>query len=520
MGDQKTLEELRAKIMASMGKDGGAQRPQQGKEQSRSDEQSNGDQDSGYKRQRSTRGLDGRAPKRPRAHAQAPGAQGPGYRDPASRSQYDSRSQDRLARSQNYNRDRSQDYNRDRSQDYNRDRSPDNGPSSQEYRPRSQYSSGQRRQYRGESRYNADQRRGESRYGADQPSRYSSEGGRYTNQNRDNRGNRGNRSRDAFQQTHLYKNMIFSRLNNTLLVRDVELSSESEQAFRELVDKFCKGLGINARLARFVFTAASATVVLEFSSAECATVVLAARSFLAGRAGLKDARWTRPNGYVLQEDCLTTACNAHAVALENVVLQEPLQEAADTYVRKLGVASPTLTTLPITFKDGEAPAEFTGCLLLSSATPLGDIASASADAKWFRPNETPLLVQETRRLTYNGFPQAASGQAIPPSRVLLLANLVSPLELAADASLAGDIEECLTKTLPGVEALAMRRPGPDYKLSFQHLGEQAGCVYATFRDAASAASAVAALAARRFNGRQALCAYVDEHDYTDIIQQW
>ena len=533
MGDHKTLEELRAKIMASMGKGGGEGSQEARRQPAGAAPPTGPGQQDSYKRQRSTRGTEGHGyppGKRPRGPGDDRYAGGNGERqmNQRDRNGYNSQRGERQPRLQGMDRYRNR------------------------RRDDSSYGSDQQ-QNRGDNRYGSDQHHHhqqqqqqpgrDNRYNRynNQPSRYSTQQDstkthgnsanyndyKHTNNRRDNR-RENKREMHAFQQVHLYKNMTHSRLNNTICIHDAEFGNDknTQQDFSRLIDKFCKGLGINAELSMFSYTGTTGTVVMEFSSAECATIVFACKSFLANKTSLKDANWSRPNGYILQKDSMTQACNANTVAIENVSLEveedsEKLMESATEYIKKLGVPTASLTVLPVLFKENEETKEFTGCILLSSATPITAFTNSGPQGiKWFRPNMSKGQVQETKWFIFNNFPKKAAENFIPPSRILLLSNCVNPLELTNDASLAGDVEECLTKTLPNVESVKMRRPVPDYKLTFQYLKDQVGSIYAKFQDTDSAKRAVETFTQRKFNGRQVICAYIDEQDYTDIISNW
>lgn len=328
---------------------------------------------------------------------------------------------------------------------------------------------------------------------------------------------------NAFQKVHLYKNLTTSKLNSTIIINNIQLKEEgAEIKSKNLIDSFCKGQDLNFEMTSFNYNKSLNHIVVEFNSAECVTRILACRSFFNKRFGLLDAQWERPYGYVLQTDNLTKICNNYTIALEEISLEnidgDTVKDKILKLLEKKGITLKANNIIPLEYKENENQNVFTGCILLVSPTEIDGVEEKFDDLKWFKPNESKILRQETKSLIFGNISKKVVEIAIPESKVLLLLNCVNPLDLTTDKSLADDIQQCLLDTLSNVESVKVIKPNADYKLTFDSLKEQAGNIYVKFQDIDSAKLAIKELSKHQFNGRKILSAYINEDDFTNILE--
>ncbi|SMN17791.1 similar to Saccharomyces cerevisiae YKL074C MUD2 Protein involved in early pre-mRNA splicing [Maudiozyma saulgeensis] len=518
MGDQKTLEELRAKIMESMGK-----------------------KDTGIpkeekvvlppKRLRSTRAPDHNDRYKRRAY-ETKSESGSDNRIPQSHPSMERQNDNQsfgpnkgyVQRNNNNNRNNTNNNGYTQQNNYN---SNNNG-----------YSNNDRTGGKYRTHYRTDNSRS-SRYSNNNNNNSSQNNRYYNNRNSyNNHTNNNNRQQyrqrentpkqtNAFQKVHLYKNLTQSRLNSTIVISSVEFDNEerTELSFKKLIDTYCKGLGMNFELANFKYNNSLSNVVIEFNSTECSTMVLACRSFLSKKASQQSSGWGRPNSYVLQRDNMTKICNSNAVVIENVELSsasdQDIKELSKNYIKSLGFPSENWEVLPLMYTENdENKSEFTGCILITSSTESPQkYTKTFKNIKWFKPNDSISLHQETKSLVFNNLSKKAAEPHISESRILMLLNCVNPLELNNDPALARDIQECLQLSLPNTESVRVIKPSADYRLTFNYLKEQAGNIYVKFQDIESAKQAVNMFTERKFNGRHVLHTFINEEDYINILQE-
>ena len=515
MADQKTLEELRSKIIESMGKkdsDVKSGVTNRGSNQAMTDSGN-----FGKKRLRSTRSTDHHSQNK-RINVQPSDT-----RNTNSYNNYENRNENYNNRNDNNsnNGGRYRTHYRD-DNNYNR------------YNNSDRYINHNDRYNNSNNKQRYDNNNNNQRYNNSNNQRYNGNTNNRQNRTRDNQGKQKNNN--SFLNVHLYKNLTHSRINSTIVISNIEFSTDTsttevedkstpEAKFEKLVDQYCKGLGLNFELIKFKFNGSLNSIVMEFNTAECSTIVLSTRSFLSRKASLKESVWSRPNGYVLQKDNMSDLCNERTIAIENVdendLNSKDLQNSSVEYIKSIGLSFENYEIKPLTYKEkDETEPEFVGCILLSSPLSNQEVLDEKLlkDVKWFKPNESKKLEQETKSFTFNSLTKKVGAKCIPESRILLLLNCVNPLELNKDPTLAREIQECLQLTLPNVESINVMKPSADYRLTFNFIKEQAGNIYVKFQDIESTKRAIDMFQKRKFNGRQILHTFINEEDYINILQ--
>lgn len=519
MADQKTLEELRSKIIESMGKKDTDVKPVIANQSNK--QVMNDTVDLGKKRLRSTRSTDHHNQNKRMNIEHSERRNTNGYNSSEGRKENYNNNYNNRNDNNNYNGGRYRTHYRDGNMRYNNNNS-NNNSTSNKYNNNDRYNN---QRYNNNDNITTNTNTNNMRYNNNTNNR--------RNRTTDNQGKQKNNN--AFLNIHLYKNLTHSRINSTIIISNVEFSidgstseedkSTPEVKFEKLVDQYCKGLGLNFELIKFKYNGSLNSIVMEFNTAECSTIILSTRSFLSKKASLKESIWGRPNGYVLQKDNLSNICNERTIAIENIdendLNLKELKASAVEYIKSLGVISENFEIMPLTYKEkDETEPDFTGCILLTSPLSNQKIIDENLlkDVKWFKPNDSKILEQETKSFTFNSLVKKVSAKCIPESRVLLLLNCVNPLELSKDPTLAREIQECLQMTLPNVESMHVMKPSADYRLTFNFIKEQAGNIYVKFQDIESAKKAINMFQRRKFNGRQILHTFINEEDYINILQ--
>ena len=537
MADPKTLEELRSKIIESMGKKDSDVKPTT---TNRPNNQGTADtEDFGKKRLRSTRSTDHHNQNKRMNIQHSDTRNGNTYNSYENRNEnYEKRNDSNNSNGGRYRTHYQNDNNNNRYSNNDRYNNCNENYNSTNNNNKQRYNNNTDQRYNNNNnqRYNNNnnQRYNNNQSNNNNHQRYNNNTNNRQNRTRDNQGKQKNNN--AFLNVHLYKNLTHSRINSTITISNVEFSTDisaaeeenksiPEAKFEKLVDQYCKGLGLNFELIKFKFNSSLNSIVMEFNSAECSTILLSTRSFLSRKASLKESVWSRPNGYVLQKDNMSNLCNERTIAIENIdendLDMKDLQNSSVEYIKSIGLSLKDYEIKPLTYKEkDENEPEFTGCIVISSPLSNQNVVDEELlkDVKWFKPNDSKILKQETKSFTFNSFAKKVSAKGIPESRILLLLNCVNPLELKKDPALGREIQECLQLTLPNVESINFMKPSSDYRLAFNFIKEQAGNIYVKFQDIVSAKKAIDMFKRRKFNGRQVLHTFINEEDYINILQ--
>lgn len=311
-------------------------------------------------------------------------------------------------------------------------------------------------------------------------------------------GNESRRTRILFEDSKS-NNLVLSSLARKIVIEAaIDLNVDH---VRQRLEAFVGGLEGNYELKGVVQS--SSHLVLEFSDAACTTIVLSCRSFISEQLGISQCKWRRPCEYVQQLDSPERLCGPDILAIEEFPTGN--EDSLEKKLLDMGVKTNFLR--PVFVQDESHSKQFTGCALLELKEKTCDLSNL----KWFRPNEARMK-QKTSLITFHGLPKVAIDPVRVPSRVLLLLNLVDPLDLKVE-KFAEEIESTVEKSLDKVESVKMKRPSVDFRLNFDHFGEGVGNVYVKFEDIEAAKQAMRQLSHKNFNGRSVLCCYVDESDF-------
>lgn len=312
-------------------------------------------------------------------------------------------------------------------------------------------------------------------------------------------GTNNRRTRVLFEDADSNR-LIFSRVSCKIVVRGTSDAVDLNR-IETYLNGFIQALDQNYCIKEIV--KGQSHLVLEFNDVVCTTIVLSCRSFLSKELGCDDSDWQRPQEYVQQLDTCERLCGPDILAIEGLVHGEE-KELTD-HGFKVAFMEPL-------FSISQETQEriFTGCALVEvEKTPV-----ENGQLRWFKPNESHMK-QSISYMTFQGLPKLVKDQSRVPSRVVLLMNIVDPLDLKLEA-FAKEVETTLKSTLHNVEEVRIKKPSADYRLNLGSIGEGVGNVYVKFQDVESAESAMKMLPHRKFNGRSVLCCYVSESDFETL----
>ncbi|GAV54323.1 hypothetical protein ZYGR_0AL00550 [Zygosaccharomyces rouxii] len=295
--------------------------------------------------------------------------------------------------------------------------------------------------------------------------------------------------------------LIFSKISCKIVVRGTR-DSMNLNHIETFLNGFVQTLDREYHLKEIV--QGPSHLVLEFNDVVCTTIVLSCRSFLSKELGFDGSDWQRPQEYVQQVDTSERLCGPEILAVEGLVSGEERELTDQGF--KVVFMEPVFTT------SQENPLDkiFTGCALVE----VEEKPSENGLLRWFKPNESRMK-QNVSYMTFQGLPKLTKDQVRVPSRVVLLMNLVDPLDLKLEA-FAQEVETTLKSTLDKVENVKVKKPSADFRLNLERIGEGVGNVYVKFQDVESAESAMENLPHRKFNGRSVLCCYVSESDFETL----
>lgn len=312
-------------------------------------------------------------------------------------------------------------------------------------------------------------------------------------------GTNDRRTRILFEEAD-GNHLMFSRTSCKIVVRGTADSTDLNH-IETYLNRFVQALDGEYCLREII--QGPSHLVLEFNNMVCTTIVLSCRSFLSKELGCGGSDWQRPQEYVQQLDTSERLCGPEILAVEGLVNGEE-RELTDQGFKVVFVE-------PL-FAISQEPQGriFTGCALVE----VEEMPSGSGYLRWFKPNESHMK-QSLSYMTFQGLPKLTKDQVRVPSRVLLLMNLVDPLDLKLE-SFAQEVETTLKSTLHKVENIKMNKPSADFRLNLECIGEGVGNVYVKFQDVESAESAMESLPFRKFNGRRVICCYVSESDFETL----
>ena len=127
--------------------------------------------------------------------------------------------------------------------------------------------------------------------------------------------------RPSTRDMKVFENLVASRINSVLVVSQLKrLPTDNDiSKFQNTIRSFCTSIeDKNFTVTKFTFGENKQSVVIEFNTAECATWVLSCSLFLRRELGQIDSKWSRPYGYIAQRDNPNIFCRDNVIALTEV----------------------------------------------------------------------------------------------------------------------------------------------------------------------------------------------------------
>ncbi|CCF57398.1 hypothetical protein KAFR_0C04070 [Kazachstania africana CBS 2517] len=382
--------------------------------------------------------------------------------------------------------------------------------------------------YRTRNRDQREQSYSGSRYENRGDNKWQRQGTRYNNSNYgNNRGDYGRANLNYNQQNYenrrtnyryhqtrpngpfagnkeVYENFSASTLNSKLIVKGITV--DDVENLKSALKTFMDGQQQDFKMENFFFHEPLRTAIVDFNSAECTTMVFSCRSFFNKRASLLTTTWYRPNGYVEQIDSLNPKCGSNVIALE-----ELNEDNVSEILKSKNITNCQI--FPLNYLDKESNAVPTGCCLLVFDKLDDAILKKLSPLKWFKPNESETLKQTVSSLNFGTLKQKVKEKYVSQSKVLVLLNCVDPVDLK-EMDFVKIVEEKLTTILKeDVEMTKIVQPSVNYRLNFEHVKEHAGNIYVKFITPEAALKAMERISGTQFNGRTILTAFVNENDF-------
>ncbi|QHS74519.1 Mud2p [Saccharomyces paradoxus] len=326
-----------------------------------------------------------------------------------------------------------------------------------------------------------------------------------------------------------YYNMASSKANSRLVISGLSHSSNPKIVanLKDLLENFVLGLQETESNAEdfkianyFIGEGRPDHIIVEFSSQICSTMVLACRSFFSMKLGTTDLKWGRPNDYIQQLDHLVGFCRGTVIALEESENmgeggEGKMEEFLSSFNVKKGTAKPLFYKSSSSANNTGKDFEFTKCALILFEVVTQDVLDKLKPYKWFKPNDGKTS-QVTSWITFQSLPNLVTQSVRVESRVLLLLNCLDPLDLK-DETFITEIKETLKYSITGIDTIKICQPGVDYRLNFENLASGAGNIYVKFKTLEAAKHAMEELPGTQFNDRTVLCTYIDEDDF-DMLE--
>lgn len=339
----------------------------------------------------------------------------------------------------------------------------------------------------------------------------------------------------AFRDKFRYHNATHSKVNCTLIVSDP--LEGKQDTLRNLVEKFLQRQKIDLKelistvsrndkvnpikedLCQVRINGFENHSILEFDSFQSSTLVFACQSYLNKQLELPSLSWSRPQSYVEFTDHIDKLCNSNVVSIANVSRTEDCTK--ELLSAKLKTDKFSLYPIYSSTTEGK---EFTHCVIATFEETITKKVTNELDSlsEWHYslPNKSAnSLVQKTSRWLFSDIAQLVQTQpkiqSMTNSNVLLLLNCVDPLDLKDD-SFTEEIKDTLLETLPGAKTVKIVKPHGDYRLNLAHLGSFVGAIFVQFKEPTDAKDAVELVHGTEFNGRTVLASIFNEKDFKSL----
>ena len=354
----------------------------------------------------------------------------------------------------------------------------------------------------------------------------------------------------AFRDKFRYNNATYSKLNCKIVINDpldgkinllrelVELfllkQKENLKDLYSVIQRYDKNNPIEEDITSFDIDSVGSNCILTFNSFQSSTLVLSCRSFFNRQLGSPSLVWSRLNSYVEFTDHIIKLCNGNIITIENV--SSPESYTKEYLSEKIGSNNFEVYPIYATVKEGgDRTEKFTNCTMVvinnslnniglnleeKTSQSLTDVLTAD-HIKWFKPNKSDIgLRQRTSKWLYSDIVQLVQNKpkAMAPqqeSNVLLLLNCVDPVDLK-DNEFVREIHDTLLATLAGAERVKIIEPSTGYRLNLSHISDYVGCIFVQFKDYKTAQEAQNLVHGTEFNGRTVICSQFNQQDFETL----
>ncbi|KAK5773804.1 Mud2p PWA37_003849 [Arxiozyma heterogenica] len=354
----------------------------------------------------------------------------------------------------------------------------------------------------------------------------------------------------AFRDKFRYNNATCSKLNCKIVINDplegkldllrelIEMflvkQKENLKELYSVIQRYDRNNPIEEDITSFDITLTGSNCILTFDSFQSSTLVLSCRSFFNRQLGLPSLMWSRLNSYIEFGDHIIKLCSGNIITIENVSSPE---SCTKKYLsEKTGNSNfevyPIYSSVKI---EGDRIEKFTNCVIIVINTDINNNGSNlddrmsqkfadvldACDMKWFKPNKSEFgLRQRTSKWLYSDIVQLVQSRpkvvtTQQENRVLLLLNCVDPMDLK-DNEFVEEIHDTLLGTLDGAEKVKIIQPGAGYRLNLSHISDYVGCIFVQFKDSKTAQEAQKLVSGTEFNGRTVICSQFNESDFETL----
>lgn len=351
----------------------------------------------------------------------------------------------------------------------------------------------------------------------------------------------------AYRDKFRYNNATYSKLNCKIAINDplegkidqlrelielfLEKQKENLKEVYTVVQRYDRNNPIEEDITAFDIASVGSNCILTFDSFQSSTLVLSCHSFFNRQLGSPSLIWSRLNSYVEFSDHMIKLCNENIIAINNVPSPETYTKAY--FSEKLGITNFEVYPIYTSVKqESDKVDKFTNCIIIvidndpnSKTSPLDDRTSEIltkyidlSGMRWMKPNKSKIgLRQRTSKWLYSDIVQLVQSKSVVvtarrESKILLLLNCVDPMDLK-DNEFLEEIHATLLATLDGAEKVKIIQPSTGYRLNLSHISDYVGCIFIQFKDYKTAQEARKLVNGTEFNGRTVLCFQFDERDY-------
>lgn len=305
-------------------------------------------------------------------------------------------------------------------------------------------------------------------------------------------------------------NMKLSKYNKMLVLTAMDLEFKQHDSVVNYLTRFARLVDDSATLVKHSLKGLN--LVLEFSSDEITTIVLSCQEYIERELNHKFI-WQRPQEYVQREyEC--SEPTAENVCSPNVVSLQGIPETDESGIEKYleGQHIKYKWSKPIFITEGDGVKTFIGTVLVEPAEEI----QAPTELAVIRPNKSK-LVQRGGEMTFQTLPKLVVRAEREASKVIELLNCVDPMDLKNEVFLR-EIRESIEnssvmRVMGELESVKIPVPSADYRNSFDTIGTNVGKIFVKFKEIGGAERAMKSLPGRRFNDRTMLCSYFSERDY-------